>query len=239
MTLMRLQKYLSSAGICSRRQGEEYIKNGLVKVNGEVVTILGTKVDPETDRIEISNQIIEAERKRVYIVLNKPKGYVTSCRQAGDKIVLDLLDIPDRVYPVGRLDKDSTGLLLLTNDGRTHHMISHPSFDHEKEYEVTSERPISDGSLRKMEKGLPMMETKTRPAMIKRISSKRFRIILKEGKNRQIRRMVRKVGSRVTGLKRVRISNIKLGKLAEGEWRYLTEKEKKDLLKIRSRRETF
>jgi 23S rRNA pseudouridine2605 synthase/23S rRNA pseudouridine2604 synthase len=111
-------------------------------------------------------------------------------------------------------------------------MISHPSFDHEKEYEVTSERPISDGSLRKMEKGLPMMETKTRPAMIKRISSKRFRIILKEGKNRQIRRMVRKVGNRVTGLKRVRISNIKLGKLAEGEWRYLTEKEKKDLLKI-------
>lgn len=229
---MRLQKYLSSAGICSRRQGEEYIQKGLVKVNGEVVTKLGTKVDPETDRIEISDQIIDAEQKRIYIALNKPTGYVTSCRQAGEKIVLDLLDIPERVYPVGRLDKDSKGLLLLTNNGRVHHMLSHPSFDHEKEYEVTSERPISDGSLRKMEKGMPMMETTTRPAMIKRISSKRFRIILKEGKNRQIRRMVRKVGNRVTVLKRIRVSNIKLGRLAEGEWRYLTEREKNDLIKM-------
>ncbi len=229
MTLMRLQKYLSSAGICSRRQGEEYIKKGLVKVNGEVVTILGTKVEPEIDLIEISDQVVEAEQKRVYIALNKPKGYVTSCKQPGEKIVLDLLNISERVYPVGRLDKESSGLLLLTNNGRVHNMLSHPSFEHEKEYEVTSEKPISDGSLLKMEKGLPMMETKTRPAIIKRISSRRFRITLKEGKNRQIRRMVRKVGNRVAKLKRIRISNIKLGKLPEGEWRYLTKKEKKNL----------
>ena len=117
---------------------------------------------------------------------------------------------------MGRLNKDSTGLLLLTNDGRLHHRLSHPSFDHEKEYEVTVATHITDGALRSLEKGMPMMGTKTRPAKIKRLSSKRFRIVLKEGRNRQIRRMVRKVGSRVTGLKRIRISSIKLGKLSEG-----------------------
>lgn len=232
MTLMRLQKFLSNAGVCSRRQGEEYIKDGLVKVNGEVVTELGTKVDPDIDRVEFRGKLIQAKVNLIYIALNKPKGYVTSCRQEGDKIVLDLIDISERVYPIGRLDKDSTGLLLLTNDGRLHHGLSHPSFDHEKEYEVTVARPISDGALRKMEKGMPILGTKTRPAEIKRITAKRFRIVLKEGRNRQIRRMVRKVGNQVTSLKRIRVSNIRLGRLAKGAWRYLSEKEKKDLLKI-------
>ncbi len=229
---MRLQKFLSNAGVCSRRQGEEYIKDGLVKVNGEVITELGTKVDPDIDRVEFRGKLIQAKVNLIYIALNKPKGYVTSCRQEGDKIVLDLIDISERVYPIGRLDKDSTGLLLLTNDGRLHHGLSHPSFDHEKEYEVTVARPISDGALRKMEKGMPILGTKTRPAEIKRITAKRFRIVLKEGRNRQIRRMVRKVGNQVTGLKRIRVSNIRLGRLAKGAWRYLSEKEKKDLLKI-------
>ena len=131
---------------------------------------------------------------------------------------------------MGRLDKDSTGLLLLTNDGRLHHRLSHPSFDHEKEYEVTVANHITDGALRSLEKGKPRLGTKTRSAKRKRISSKRFRIVLKEGKNRQIRRMIRKVDGRVTGLKRIRISNIKLGKLSEGSWRYLGEKEKDGLL---------
>ena len=227
---MRLQKYLSGAGFCSRRKGEEYIKDGIVKVNGIVVTELGTKVHPQNDRIEVNGTLVQAEQKKVYIALNKPGEYVTSCDHPGEKIVLDLVDIPERIYPVGRLDKDSTGLLLLTNDGRLHHRLSHPSFDHEKEYEVTLSNYITDGALRSLEKGMPMMGTRTRPAKIKRISSKRFRIILKEGKNRQIRRMVRKVGSRIIELKRVRISNIKLGKLSEGSWRYLGEKEKEGLL---------
>ncbi len=231
MPLMRLQKYLSSAGFCSRRKGEEYIKDGLVKVNGIIVTELGTKIDPQNDRIEVNGTLVQADHKKVYIALNKPREYVTSCDHPGEKIVLNLIDIPERIYPVGRLDKDSTGLLLLTNDGRLHHRLSHPSFDHEKEYEVTVASYVTDGALRSMGKGMPMMGTKTRPAKIKRISSKRFRIVLKEGKNRQIRRMVRKVGSRVTELKRIRISNIKLGKLSEGSWRYLREKEKEGLLK--------
>jgi len=227
---MRLQKYLSEAGVCSRRKGEEYIKAGLVRVNSRIVAELGTKVDPEKDRVEFDGKIIALTSEPIYIALNKPKGYVTSCSHPGEKIVLDFIDIPQRIYPIGRLDKDSTGLLILTNDGTLHHRLSHPSFDHEKEYDVTVSRPITDGSLRNIAKGLPMMGTKTRPTEIQRISSRRFRIVLKEGRNRQIRRMVRKVGNHVIQLKRIRISKIKLGSLAEGNWRNLTEKEKTELL---------
>ncbi|MAF32992.1 MAG: pseudouridine synthase [Desulfobacterales bacterium] len=232
MPMVRLQKFLSSAGVCSRRQGEEYIKKGYVKVNGEVVIELGTKVDPTRDRIEIDRELIKEAQNRVYIVLNKPEGYVTSCKQPEDKIVLDLIDIPERIFPVGRLDKASTGLLILTNDGLLHHRISHPSHDHEKEYEVVLAKPIPNGALKKMEKGLPMMSTKTRSAKIEKISPTRFRIVLREGKNKQIRRMVRKVGNQVIRLKRIRISNIRLATLAEGQWRYLTEKEKKGLINM-------
>ena len=230
MSLIRLQKFLSEAGICSRRKGEEYITAGLVSVNNHVVTELGTKIDPKKDRVEFKGRLVEPEDRLVYLVLNKPKGFVTSCRQPGDKIVLDLVDIPERIFPIGRLDKDSTGLLILTNDGSLHHWLSHPSFDHEREYDVTVTKPMPDGALRTLAKGMPMMGTKTRPAKVERISSRRFRIVLKEGKNRQIRRMVRKVGNQVARLRRIRVANIKLGKLTEGTWRFLTEKERKELL---------
>ncbi len=231
MAFIRLQKFLASAGICSRRKGEEYIKNGRVKVNGKIVTELGTKVDPLNDQIELNGNKIELNQDLIYIALHKPRGYIASCtrNRAGEKIVLDLLDIPRRIYPVGRLDKDSTGLLLLTNDGKLHHRLLHPSFDHEKEYEVTVDRPLADGALQKLEQGLTILGTKTRPAKITRLSARRFRIILQEGKNRQIRRMIRKVGARVSKLKRVRVANIKIGRLPQGHWRHLTEKEKKEL----------
>ena len=231
MTEMRLQKFLSRAGICSRRKGEEYIKAGWVKVNGKIVTELGVKVDPERDAVEVDSDAIRSDSAPTYIALNKPKGYVSSCDQQNEKIVLDLLDISQRVYPVGRLDKESTGLILLTNDGHLHHRLSHPSFNHEKEYEVTVAKPLPEGALRKLAKGLPMMGTRTRPARVKRISARRFGIVLQEGKNRQIRRMIRKVGNQVTHLKRIRIANIKLGNLASGSWRYLTKIEKENLLK--------
>ena len=231
MPEMRLQKFLSRAGICSRRKGEEYIEAGWVKVNGKTVTELGVKVDPERDVVEVDRNAIRCDRTPTYIALNKPRGYVSSCRQQDEKVVLDLLDIAESVYPVGRLDKDSTGLLLLTNDGRLHHRISHPSFNHEKEYEVTVDKPLPEGVLRKLAKGLPLMGTRTRPASVKRLSSRRFRIVLQEGKNRQIRRMVRKVGNRVVRLKRIRIANIRLADLPSGHWRHLTAKEKDQLLK--------
>lgn len=230
MSEMRLQKFLSSAGVCSRRKGEELIVAGKVAVNGKTIFVLGTKIDPEQDQVEVEGKVIKPSQALIYIALNKPVDYVTSCSHPGEKVVVDLVDIAERIYPVGRLDKDSTGLLLLTNDGRIHHRLSHPSFDHEKEYDVTVARPISDGALKKMRDGLPLMGTRTRPARISRLSARRFRIVLQEGKNRQIRRMVRKVGNEVTRLQRKRFAGIKLGNLAPGKWRYLTAKEKELLL---------
>ncbi len=231
MTEMRLQKFLSGAGVCSRRKGEELIKEGRIKVNGKRVSELGTKVDSDKDFVEFDGRPVALDSQLVYIALNKPKDYVSSCYQKGDKTVLDLLGISERLYPVGRLDKDSTGLLLLTNDGRLHYRLTHPSFDHEKEYEVTVAKALPEGVLRKLAQGLPMMGTKTRPARVKRISTRRFLIVLQEGKNRQIRRMLRKVGNQVTDLKRIRIANIRLGNLPPGRWRYLSDKEKDRLLK--------
>ena len=182
MPLVRLQKFLSAAGVCSRRQGEKYIIDGLVTVNGIITTELGTRVDPKIDTVAFKGRLVETRQDLIYIALHKPKGYVTTCDQPGARIVMELVDIPQRVYPVGRLDKDSTGLLLLTNDGRLHHTLSHPSFDHEKEYDVQVKDPISDSALEKMAHGLPMMGTRTREAKITRISKQRFRMVLKEGK---------------------------------------------------------
>ena len=230
MVQMRLQKFLSAAGVCSRRHGEEYILQGRVRVNRRVVNVLGTQVDPEKDRIDVDGRPVVMENQAVYIALNKPKGYVTSCSHPGEPVVVDLVDLPQRLYPVGRLDKDSTGLLLLTNDGRLHHRLSHPSFDHEKEYDVTVERPIQDGVLNQMAAGVPLMGSQTRPARVQRLSGRRFRIVLQEGRNRQIRRMVRKLGHQVVRLKRIRVANIRLGNLPPGAWRHLTANEKRILV---------
>jgi pseudouridine synthase len=232
MTLMRLQKYLSEAGHCSRRHGENLIREGHVTVNGETVTVLGTKIDPEKDRIAVDGRPLAVEAQRIYIAFNKPPGVVTSCRHAGKKIVLDLIDIPQRVFPVGRLDEDSQGLLLMTNDGALHHHLSHPSFDHEKEYDVTVAAPLTDQALREMAGGIDLNGRKTRVAKVRRISSTRFRIVLKEGRNRQIRRMVEKFGNQVTRLKRTRIAGIRLGNLPVGKWRLLTADETGALLKM-------
>jgi len=231
MTSVRLQKWLASAGVCSRRKGEVLIQEGRVAVNGQVVTEQGVKIDPETDRVAVDGVPVEAaEEDLVYIIVNKPRGVVTSCEQEGVPVVVDLVDCDARVYPVGRLDKDSIGLVLLTNDGRLHHRLLHPSFDHEKEYEVTVARPIGDGALRRMAEGMPLMGTRTRPARVHRTAGRRFRIILKEGKNRQIRRMVRKVGNHVVMLKRIRMASLRLGNLKEGRWRHLTTGEVERLL---------
>jgi len=231
MPLMRLQKFLSAAGVCSRRKGEEFIRAGRVRVNGRVVAELGAKIDPEQDRVSVDGTPVQPEVRSVYIALNKPPGYVTSCRHAGKRIVLELVDVPQRIFPVGRLDKDSTGLLLLTNDGRLHQKLSHPSFDHEKEYDVSVERPISDGALQRMAEGMPILDGRTRPAEVRRTGERRFRIVLKEGRNRQIRRMVRRLGNEVVELKRIRVAAVRLGRLSEGAWRYLTDLEVKALLK--------
>ena len=232
MKPMRLQKFLSAAGICSRRKGETFILAGRVTVNRERVTVLGTRVDPETDRVLVDGRPAALKADHVYIALHKPEGYVTSCDHPGEKIVLDLVDIKTRLFPVGRLDKESTGLLLLTDDGRIHHRLSHPSFDHEKEYAVTVVKPLTEGVLRKLSRGVTLQGKKTRPARVERVSATRFTITLREGRNRQIRRMVAKVGHQVRALQRVRVAHIRLGKLKKGHWRHLSDTERNRLLEI-------
>jgi 23S rRNA pseudouridine2605 synthase/23S rRNA pseudouridine2604 synthase len=231
MVQMRLQKWLSEAGVCSRRQGEAYITGGRVRVNGQVVTVLGTKVDPQQDRVEVDGRAVKVSPDKIYVALHKPKGFISSCQHGDRQVVVDLVDLPARIYPIGRLDMDSTGLLLLTNDGRLHHRLSHPSFDHEKEYEVTVQAPIEDTQLVQLAEGMPILGSQTRPARVRRLSGRRFRIILQEGRNRQIRRMVRQLGHKVKRLHRVRIDQIHLGSMPEGAWRFLSTVERERLLR--------
>ncbi|MDZ7665238.1 MAG: pseudouridine synthase [Desulfotignum sp.] len=226
--LMRVQKFLARAGVCSRRAAEELIVNGRIQVNGERITALGTKVNPDTDVVlyDGTRVCLPEETAFVYVAVNKPVGVVTSCaRKHGDDIVLDLVSVPDRIYPVGRLDKDSQGLVLLTNDGDLHNRLSHPSHNHEKEYRVTTAHPVKDTDLAAMARGMILQKKKTRKAKVTRISSHRFTIVLKQGLNRQIRKMVGKTGNRVTVLERVRMGNVILGNLAPGAWRHLTPEE--------------
>jgi 23S rRNA pseudouridine2605 synthase/23S rRNA pseudouridine2604 synthase len=228
---MRLQKYIASAGVCSRRQAEFYIRDGRVAVNGRVITQMGVTVDPEADKVAVDGRPVVLNRPAVYIALNKPAGYVSSCLQRQEKTILELVDVPERIYPVGRLDKESTGLILLTNDGGLHLALSHPSYDHEKEYEVTLAAPVSDEDLAKLRAGVRIDGRKTRPAKVSRVSDRRFRIILLEGRNRQIRKMTGSLGLRVTALKRLRMAGIRLGSLKEGQWRHLTGVERNSLLR--------
>lgn len=233
MAQMRLQKFLSTAGVCSRRKGEEWIAKGDIAVNGQVVTTPGTQVDPDTDTIAVRGRVVRLSEDHVYIALNKPVRYESTCKndKSRERTVLDLVNVPQRVYPVGRLDKDSQGLILLTNDGRIHHRLSHPSFEHEKEYVVGAKTDLSDDDLAAMARGMHLSEFETQPCRIKRIDPKTFSIILKEGKNRQIRKMVSALNNEVRFLNRIRIAHIRLGALKPGAWRHLTAKELSLLLK--------
>ncbi len=230
--MMRLQKFLSKAGICSRRQGEVLISQGRVEVNGTTVTTPGTKIDPEVDAISFDGKPVQIalDKALIYIALNKPEGVISSCaRQGREPIVLDLVNVSQRIYPVGRLDKDSCGLILLTDDGELHNRLSHPSFNHEKEYSVTTVKPVSRGALEKMARGIVLDGKRTRAARVWRTGSHGFKIVLKQGINRQIRRMVSKTGNDVAHLKRVRMGRVALGDLVQGKWRYLTPGEVKSL----------
>ena len=237
----RLQKILSARGICSRRKAEEYIEAGLVKVNGEVAT-LGQKADPDKDDIEVDGRNINEGRDpskdgpavRLYYIMNKPLGIITSNvdnKDHPDRTVRDLLpkDLQGKIYPIGRLDKETSGLLLFTNDGVLAYRLTHPSFEHEKEYEVTTTDPIKDGQLTKLREGITIDKERTKPATVKRIDDRTFTIALTQGKNRQIRRMCQKVGAPLRHLKRIRIMTLS-PKLKDGEFRELTSKEKSELL---------
>lgn len=228
---MRIQKYLSQAWICSRRKAEEYIKKWLVKVNSKIALIWQI-INPEVDKVELLDKVVKEQKELLYFKMNKPRWIVTTCASKWEKTILDIIDIKKRVFPIWRLDKNTTGLIILTNDWRLANFLMHPRYNHEKEYIVETFGPISDEALEKMRKGLFILWSYTKKAKIKRISSWKFYITISEWRNRQIRRMVEKVWSTVKKLKRIRIENIKLGSLKEWEYKPLTKKEKEELFNI-------
>jgi len=221
---MRLQKYMSQAWICSRRKAEEYIEKWLVKVNWKIAHIWQI-IDNNIDKVELLDKIIQDQKKLIYYKFNKPKGIVTTCAQHDERNILDIVDIKQRVFPIWRLDKDTTGLILLTNDWRLANYLMHPRYNHDKQYVVETYWKISDEALEKMRKWLFILGSMTKKAKIERLNSSRFYIIISEWKNRQIRRMVEKVWSRVKKLKRIRIENIELWKLNIWEYKHLSNKE--------------
>lgn len=228
---VRINKYLSEAGFCSRRAADKLIEEGRVTINGEVPEI-GTKVK-STDSVEVDGKPVKPQKDDfVYIALNKPVGIVctTDTRREKDNII-DFINYPKRIFPIGRLDKPSEGLILLTNDGDIVNKILRARNNHEKEYVVTVNLPITPRFIEEMSKGVPILDTVTKPCIVEFVNKNTFRITLTQGLNRQIRRMCEHLGYEVTKLKRIRIMNIELDTKL-GEWRYLTNDEMKTLNRL-------
>lgn len=228
----RLQKYLANCGVASRRKCEEYILQGKVKVNGEIITELGTKVNPEKDVIEFENKKVKENTKYVYILLNKPIGYVTTADdQFGRDTVLDLVKVKERIVPVGRLDMYTSGALILTNDGDFVYKVTHPKHEIEKTYTVTVKGIVQNSEVEKLRQGVQIEDYITKPAKVKILKTdvekdiSRLEITIHEGKNRQVRKMCEAVGRKVLALHRSKIGNIAVKDLELGKWRYLTSKE--------------
>lgn len=227
----RLQKFMARCGVASRREAEIIILSGRVKVNKKTVTELGTKVDEDNDKVFLDGELIRPEKKLYYIMLNKPKGYVTTAKdEFGRKTVLELVnDLDVRLYPVGRLDYDSEGLLLLTNDGDFAYKMTHPTQHIPKKYHAIVDGVADLGHVIKLRSGVLIDGYQTKPAKVEiadtRERTTQLNITISEGKNRQIRRMCETVGLPVIKLKRVSIGNVQLGNLPKGKWRHLTEAE--------------
>ena len=228
---IRINKYLSEAGICSRREADRMIEEGRITVNGKKAES-GQKVSLE-DEVCADNIPVYKNEIKVLLLFNKPRGIVCSTKQQFDETtVTDYLDYPLRVYPVGRLDKESQGLLLLTNEGYLVNKIMRAGNYHEKEYFVTVNKPVDREFVRRMSKGVPVLDTVTSPCRVVQTGECSFRIILTQGLNRQIRRMCEALGYEVKELRRVRIMNIELGNLKPGEYRKVTEQELNELYEL-------
>ena len=233
----RLQKYLAECGIASRRKCEEYILQGKVQVNGKTITELGVKVNPKKDKITFEGKNVKQEERKVYILLNKPIGYVTtSDEQFGRDKVLDLVKVRERVVPVGRLDMYTSGALILTNDGDFVYKVTHPKHEITKTYTVTVKGIIKNEEVEQLRKGVKIDDYTTRPAKVKILKTdeekdiSRLEITIHEGKNRQVRRMCESVGRRVIALHRSKIGNIGVKDIELGKWRYLKDFEVKTLI---------
>lgn len=227
---MRLQKYISKSGYASRRKAEMLIREGLVKVNGIKVVEMGIKINPDKDSVSINDEILQMEKEAVYILLNKPEGVVTTLSDNFDRsIVTDFIKINERVYPVGRLDYDSKGLVLMTNDGELTNFLTHPAHHISKTYMVYIDRDLSIEELDRFRNGVDIGGYITAKCAISKKGQFCYEIVLYEGKNRQIRRMFESFERKVISLQRISIGNIMMGSLKEGTWRRLTEDEVKYL----------
>lgn len=232
MEEIRLQKYLSEAGITSRRKSEKLILEGKVKVNGKVITELGTRVNPEKDEVKYNDKLVKLENRKIYILLNKPIGYVTTVKdQFNRESVLDLVKVKERVVPVGRLDMYTSGALILTNDGEFVYKVTHPKHEINKTYTVTLKGIIEKNAIENLKNGIDIggYVTKTAKVKILKLDKEknitRLEIIIHEGKNRQVRKMCEAVGYKVIALHRSAIAGICVKGLELGEWRYLTKEE--------------
>lgn len=228
---MRLQKFIAECGIASRRNAEKIIESGRVTVNGELVDYMGCVINPQEDVVEIDGRVIEPENKKYYIVLNKPKNYVTTVSDdLGRPTVMQLVsDINARIYPVGRLDFDTTGLLIMTNDGEFANILTHPKHVVNKTYIARIDKPLDENQLDRLRNGIDLDGVLTSPAKAENIKrpQKGFevKITIHEGKNRQVRRMLDAVGANVMSLKRISVGSLTLGNLPEGKWRKLSDAE--------------
>ncbi len=233
---MRINKYLAHKGLATRTGVDELIKSHKILINGKIA-VLGDKV-LESDKIEVRG--IHTKKKYIYLAYNKPKGIISTNPEANEKGIMESINLKEKVFPVGRLDKESHGLMILTNDGRITDRLLNPIYEHEKEYIVEVDRRFTPGFLKNMESGVDIGDGRTRPTKVKRLNDSTFSIILTEGKNRQIRRMTEKLGYTVRDLQRIRVQNIELslpaqpGKLASNSYREIKDKELEEFLESMS-----
>ena len=225
---MRINKFISEAGLCSRREADEWIGAGRVSVNG-VTAVLGTRIAPG-DEVRVDGELLRARPERVYLALNKPVGIECTTNRSVPGNIVDFVGYHERVFPVGRLDKDSEGLILLTNDGNIVNTILRSQNEHEKEYVVSVDRPLTREFLQEMAQGVPVLDTITKPCRLRQVGRNTFHIVLTQGLNRQIRRMCEHFGYTVRRLQRIRIMHIELGTLPMGKWRRLSADEISALL---------
>ena len=229
---IRLNKYLSEIGFCSRREADRLVDAGKVKINGHLA-LMGDKVSHE-DTIEVNGQVVGKPKKEkmVLIAVNKPRGIVCTTTKQEKNNIVDFVKYPTRIYPIGRLDKESEGLILMTNNGELVNKILRSRNNHEKEYIVTVNKQVTSSFLKKMEAGVPILDTVTKPCICQKTGNREFKIILTQGLNRQIRRMCEYLGYRVEKLVRVRILNIRLGNIPKGHYRNVTKAEFEELQRI-------
>lgn len=235
----RLQKFIANSGFCSRRKAEEYITNGFVKVNGNTVRELGTKINPDKDEVMVKNQRMEKVNKKIYVLLNKPIGYVTTTKeQFGRDMVTDLINIKEKLLPVGRLDMYTSGALILTNDGEFIFKVTHPKYEIEKTYNVTIRGEITEDEIEKLRNGIQIDDYVSGKAKVKILKIdkekgiSRVEITIHEGKNREVRKMFSALDKKVLALHRSKIEDISVKNLKLGEWRYLSDSEVKSFMNV-------